>query len=70
MRPNDEIIFVLISISVAIKKGNNDGTTLFAKSNNPFWAAGKVDFEKNNKQKVKAKITSEIIFLFNFKTSI
>lgn len=54
---------------MAIKKGKREGTTLFAKSNNPFLTAGKFDFEKINKHKVNIKIKSDIIFLLNFNTN-
>ena len=38
------------TISIIIKNGKSDGTTLFAQSNNPFLVAIKFDFENTTKQ--------------------
>ena len=54
--------------SVAIKKGKRDGTTEFAHNDNPDFTADKLVLEKINKPNVKAKKTSENIFLFNLIT--
>ena len=59
-------IFVFISNSVATKKGNKEGTTELAQSNNPFLTAGRFVFENNNKQKQNIKKHSAKKFLLIF----
>lgn len=63
-------MFVCISISVAIKKGRSEGTTLFANRFKPFFTAGRFDLENINKQKVKHKNIKGIKFLFSLSTYI
>ncbi|MCI8760006.1 MAG: hypothetical protein HFJ34_02625 [Clostridia bacterium] len=57
-----------MSNSVATKNGNKEGITELAQSDNPDFTAGRLLFEKINKQKVKPKNKREKKFLFNFIT--
>ena len=63
--PKIEIILVFPKSSVAMKKGNNAGITLFAHNANPFFAAVKLEVEKNTKQIVNS--TNKIVKKFSFR---
>lgn len=61
-------MLVCINNSVATKKGKREGMTEFAQSSKPDFTAGRLLFEKINKQKVKLKNKIGNKFLFSFTT--
>ena len=60
-------MFVLDSSSVAIKKGNREGTTELAHSFKPDLAACRLEEENTTKQAVKSKTMIEIKFFLILK---
>ena len=59
---------VFIKASVATKNGNSEGTTEFAHKDRPFFIAGKLLVENNNKLAPNAKKSNANIFFLSFKT--
>ena len=57
-------MFVWLSNSVAIKKGNKDGTTEFAHKLRPCFAADKLSLEKVIKNRVKRQKQTGMMLLF------
>ena len=59
---------MFINNSVATKNGNKAGTTELAQRDNPFFMAGKLLVENNNRLAPNAKNINANIFLFIFNT--
>ena len=70
--PNNEIIFVYPSNSVAIKKGSKEGTTEFAHNERPVFAEERFEFENINRNIVNKHIHIGIkdFFILNTKNFI
>ena len=68
--PKNFGMFVLDSSSVAIKKGNREGTTELAHSFKPDLAACRLEEENTTKQAVKSKTMIEIKFFLILITKI